>query len=297
MLKLFHSLKKGYIYGIIVCILSQITFGVNGFGASHLRSLGLNTHSILIHRFLLASIILFAILKALKEPIKTPKRDLITGALGGLFFWASALSLYTAFEKIDSGLACTILFLYPVITLVIMAIFYHERVAKIVVACAVIAFIGIAIISGTPDKVTPEGLLYALLSALSYSAYLVLYEHRKPKISAFKNAFITSLVAGLVMLLHALFISKPIIPAATIPAIGYTIFVALVPTVISIYLTVESLKYLGPTLTGIFGAMEPLTAVVLGILFLGETFTPRLILGASLVLFSMTLLAFKNKRD
>lgn len=52
---------------------------------------------------------------------------------------------------------------------------------------------------------------------------------------------------------------------------------------------VKAIKRIGPTLTSILGAMEPLTAVVLGILFFGERFTVTGAIGIVLVIAAVTI--------
>ena len=52
-----------------------------------------------------------------------------------------------------------------------------------------------------------------------------------------------------------------------------------------------------PTLTAILGALEPLTALILGIAFLGEALTIRLAVGAFLVLGAVIFVILRPVRS
>lgn len=51
-----------------------------------------------------------------------------------------------------------------------------------------------------------------------------------------------------------------------------------------------SVKYIGSTPTAIMGALEPLTAVMIGVTIFGETFTARLAIGITMILMAVILI-------
>jgi drug/metabolite transporter (DMT)-like permease len=69
----------------------------------------------------------------------------------------------------------------------------------------------------------------------------------------------------------------------------------LVPTVLSLIFMVKAVKIIGSTPTAILGALEPVTAVTIGVTVFGEILTGRLILGILLILGSTVLIAAKRK--
>ena len=67
------------------------------------------------------------------------------------------------------------------------------------------------------------------------------------------------------------------------------IALAIIPTVISLGCTTRAIQLIGSTPTAILGALEPVSAVVLGIIVLGQTITTRELLGGLLILGATTL--------
>lgn len=59
---------------------------------------------------------------------------------------------------------------------------------------------------------------------------------------------------------------------------------------------VKAIKYIGPTLTSIFGALEPLTAVVIGCLIFNESFTPASAIGMALIITAVTVVVVHEKK-
>ncbi|MDE6448159.1 MAG: DMT family transporter, partial [Muribaculaceae bacterium] len=64
---------------------------------------------------------------------------------------------------------------------------------------------------------------------------------------------------------------------------------ALLPTVVSLTCTTKAIHLIGSPPTAIFGALEPLTAVLLSVVVLHQSLTPREMLGGLLIIISTTL--------
>jgi drug/metabolite transporter (DMT)-like permease len=71
---------------------------------------------------------------------------------------------------------------------------------------------------------------------------------------------------------------------------GYVVTLALFPTLISLTAMAKAIKYIGPTPTAIMGALEPITAVLLGIVVLGERPSMWTYLGMVIVVLAITLI-------
>lgn len=126
---------KGVIYGIV----SAISYGTNPLGALYLYEEGVNVNSVLFHRFSLAAIILAGIMLVQKKSFAINRKELlIIGALGVLFA-TSSLSLFSSFHYMDGGVACTLLFIYPVIVAVLMAVFFKEKMSLVTILSIALA--------------------------------------------------------------------------------------------------------------------------------------------------------------
>ena len=76
---------------------------------------------------------------------------------------------------------------------------------------------------------------------------------------------------------------------------GWGFMLGAVPTVLSLIFMVKAVKSIGSTPTAILGALEPVTAVAIGVLVFGEILTVRLGIGIALILGSVVLIAAKRK--
>jgi len=70
----------------------------------------------------------------------------------------------------------------------------------------------------------------------------------------------------------------------------FAIMLALVPTVISLVTMTMAVHAIGSTPTAIMGALEPLTAVIIGVTVFGEIFTLRLGIGIFMILVAVILI-------
>ena len=115
------------IFGTICGILAAVFYGTNPLGALKLYEQGMNTNSVLFSRFSLAWIIISIILIIRKESLKVTKKEFGTLTALGLLFTASSMTLYFSFKYIAAGVASTLLFTYPIMTAVIMGLFFKEK--------------------------------------------------------------------------------------------------------------------------------------------------------------------------
>ena len=285
---------KGYLFAAI----AAASYGTNPIFAIPLYREGISVTSVLFMRYAMAVAIMF-----FATMIKSPKAFVIkpkyVGLLAfmGILMVLSSIALFESYKYLSAGIASTLLFFYPVMVAVIMAIFYKERLTKKSWACLVTAFLGVVILSKNDDGgfISILGLTLVMLSSLSYAIYLV-YINRGPmkKINTSTITFYVILGGFLVMIPYCLLDGGLMLPKTTpawINAIGLGFF----PTVISLIFTSRAIALIGSTETAIFGALEPLTAVILGILILGETLTITPAIGMILIFVSVTVLMMKKK--
>ena len=285
---------KGYLFAAI----AAASYGTNPIFAIPLYREGISVTSVLFMRYAMAVAIMF-----FATMIKSPKAFVIkpkyVGLLAfmGILMVLSSIALFESYKYLSAGIASTLLFFYPVMVAVIMAIFYKERLTKKSWACLITAFLGVVILSKNDDGgfISLLGLTLVMLSSLSYAIYLV-YINRGPmkKINTSTITFYVILGGFLVMIPYCLLDGGLMLPKTTpawINAIGLGFF----PTVISLIFTSRAIALIGSTETAIFGALEPLTAVILGILILGETLTITPAIGMILIFVSVTVLMMKKR--
>lgn len=278
----------GYLCGTI----AAITYGLNPLGALNLYSDGVNVNSVLFYRYGLATVLLAGLRLLQKKSFKISRREFGVCTLLGLFFAVSSLAFFTSFNYMDAGISCTLLFVYPVMVAVIMAVFFKERITLVVALSIGMALTGIALLYKGADgqALSTFGVLLVMLSALSYALYIITVYKSKLSLPPVILTFYVMLVGTLIIVLHS-FGGAERLQLLTSPAQwGWAAMLALVPTVISLVMMVVAIKRIGSTPTAIMGALEPVTAVAIGVTVFGESFTGRIALGMSLILLAVLLI-------
>lgn len=317
------NITKGSIYAIV----SAASYGLNPLGGLMLGAEGMNTHTILFSRFTLAVAILALIiaLRACKGDRNGVRQRLMAGfmlslcatptvdrrakpgktwrilsspwalvVLLAVLFAVSALALFSSYLYMDSGIASTLLFVYPIIVAIIMALFFHERITIVTVASLALAFIGIAMLNGGESDtsgINATGCTLVMTSSVAYAVYIVALNRWRVKIPALTlNMYVMALCACIIAA-HS-FTNEQFrlmaLPSAT--AVGYAVMLALVPTVISLVTMTRAIELVGSTPTAIMGALEPVTAVVVGIVVFHEAFTPNIAAGNLIIILSVVLI-------
>lgn len=279
---------KGTVFGIV----SAVSYGINPLCALLLYEVGVNVDSVLFYRYVLAAVILGLMMMAKGISFRVNKTELASLAVLGVLFAISSLSLFSSFHYMDAGIASTILFVYPVMVAVIMAVFFKEKVSLLVVFSILLAFTGIALLcqGDGGHALSMIGILLVMLSSLTYAVYIVTVNRSVLKtMSPIKLTFYVLLFCALTIIVHSDFGSG--LQMLTTPYMwGIAITLAIIPTVISLVTMALSVHYIGSTPTAILGALEPVTAVTIGVTVFGEHLTPRLIVGMFLVIVAVTLI-------
>lgn len=279
--------------GIVCGILAAVCYGTNPFGALPLYAEGVNTASVLFYRFSLAVLMLGVMLLAERRSFRVCRSELRVLAVLGLLFAASSITYYQSFRFMDAGIASTMLFVYPVMVAVIMASFFRERVGGTTVAAIALALSGIGLLyrGGSGAALSTVGVLLVMVSSLTYAVYIVVVNQSQIRMSSLKLTFYVLLICMSVLFVYSL--TSPSLHLMLPPsprAWFFACWLGLVPTVLSLVLMTVAVHEVGATPTAIMGALEPLTAVAIGVLLFGETFTPRLAVGILLILAAVTLI-------
>lgn len=291
-----NSNTKGILNGII----ASTSYGMNPLFGLPLYAIGIGVNSVLFYRYFLAVIIYFIWLKFFKKAsLKISRQEIIPLFFLGIFFSLSSLTLFEAFHYIEAGIACTILFIYPVMVAIIMTIFFKEKVTKTVIFAILLTSIGIILLyKGKPDTaLSIKGILIVLTSALLYALYIVGVKNIKP-VKAMNSARLSFYVMlfGLIVYIVNLKFCTTLQMLPNLKAWLFAIGLALFPTIISLETITIAIQLIGSTNTAILGALEPLTAIFFGILFFHEQLTLRISIGIILILFGVFLIISRKMK-
>ncbi len=279
--------------GTLAGIAAAICYGTNPLGALKLYAAGMQTNSVLFYRFGLAWVIITIVMLLRKESFRVTRQEfrVLTGL--GLLFIVSSLTLYLSFLYMAAGVASTILFTYPVMTAVIMALFFHERITFSTVLSLLLSGAGVVMLywSDGVGTLSILGVFLVLASALSYALYIILMNKGNLQMSSFKINFYVLMYCTLGMVVYSLLAGMPLTLPQNTVSWFYVGWLAIVPAIFALVLMVYAAKYVGSTATAILGALEPLTAVLIGLLVFNEPFTTYLAVGIVLILAAVVIIA------
>ncbi len=286
---LISKKAKGYIVGAI----AAATYGTNPLFALPLYQNGMNPDSVLFFRYLLALPIMGLMLlfrRGSRDFIVRPKETLELACMG-IIMAMSSLSLFLSYDFMDAGIASTLLFVYPILVALIMAICFHEKLNVTVGVCILTALFGIGLLYKSSDGATlsATGTALVMLSSLTYAIYIVGVNQTQ-----LRNA------PTLKVIFYVLFFGLSVFGVRFMTGCSFTVPVewhlwlnilglAVLPTAVSFVCTTYAIHIIGPTPTAILGALEPVTAVVIGVAVFGEVITPRIFIGIILILIAVSL--------
>ncbi|MBF0574443.1 DMT family transporter [Dysgonomonas sp. GY617] len=283
---------KGYFWGC----LSSATYGLIPLFAIPILKKGMLYDSVLFYRFTCTSLLIALLMLVKKESFAITKKELLPLVSLGILFAMSAQFLFWGYQFIAVGTAATILFLYPVFVALLMAILFKEKIPKVSQLAIIIAFLGVSLLykgeNGTSLNLFGVGLL--LLSALFYAIYIVIVNKSSVRnMSGYKLTLYAMIFSSLFFLVKAS-LSGGVEAFPDAISLVDLLMLALLATVVSNIAMVYSVQYIGSTATAVLGAMEPVTAVCVGIFAFKEVFTKNLALGILLIVISVSLIVLSD---
>ena len=288
---------KGFLYGIM----ASSTFGLLPLFTLPVMGEGLTTFSILSYRMLFASILVAVLMLIGRVSFATNLKELRWFAVLGFLYYGSAALLFQAYGGMASGLATTLHFMYPVSVTVIMALVYKQRPSLVTICAIILSLVGVALLCLRESSTGVSSLLsvfLVLLSGVCYAVYLVLVStvKRINQQNSQKLTFYVLMFSGAFFMLSTLQGGGlQIIPSAS--AGINLLLMASLPTLLSNLALVRSVKNIGSTLTSVLGAMEPLTAIIVGILVFDESLRGLMVVGIILILVSVSLIVLSPLLD
>lgn len=296
---------KGYIFAA----LSAAAYGTNPIFAKPLYADGMNPDSVLLFRYVFAVAVLIGMMlyngmkqgKSMSETFTVSRHNLPQLFLLGFMMALSSLTLFVSYNYIPVGIASTLLFVYPILTALIMTLCFHERLSWLVVISLGIACGGIALLCPMEEGGISLsgnffiGLLIVMLSGLSYAIYLVGLNKTRVRTIASMPVTLYVLLFGTLLFVVRLALFSPLTVPQT-PLLWLNLLaLGVFPTVISLVLTAKAIQNIGSTQTALLGALEPVTAVILGYFILGEGVSLRDMGGMVLILSAVTLVVCRRK--
>lgn len=297
---MIKTLSKNAIIGYPAGIITGITYGLNPLFAVPLMKDGAPIESILFFRYAIAVLLLGAFLLLRKHSFRVTWKQAGVLLVLGLLYTTSSLTLFEAYKYIASGLATTIVFLYPVLVAIIM-VFLKVVPSWPVWLSIGLTFVGVVIMtqSDSSQTVNPIDLLLSFASALVYALFIVIINRSKVIVNI-SNSLLTfyALSVGTFVFLGKIVMSDAGIttgltaPTAWLNLVG----LALLPTIVSTATLAIATRNIGATKASVLGVFEPVTAILVGTLVFGEALTTNVVVGILISMVAITFMIAMTKR-
>ena len=292
---LFLGLMAAVCYGFIPLFTKELQAPVEGFP--------LSSSTILFYRFGIASLILAGIMFVRRDSFRISYAEFLRLVQLAFLSNGAALFLISGYRYCNSsGVATTLHFTYPILTALIMMIFFRERSRLSTWIAIALSIVGVALLSGVGGGAQWLGIVLEIISALCFALYLI--RVNRSRVSQMPVVKLTFYVMAFGALIFAAFIAYEradfdisahyaLVPSAS----GWLnlVFLSVICTVVTNLALVYATQHVGPTVASILGVLEPLTALVLGVLFLGETLTSSMAAGIGLILPAVLLIILRRK--
>ena len=291
------------INGIFYASISSASFGFSPLFTIGLLAAGLTAFDILSYRWLVAGLVLLIYALCKKKSLRLNSfNELWKVVLLSLLRSLTSVTLLIGYANISSGISTTINFMYPVIVTLCMMIFFGEHKSKVDIGAIIASIFGVYLLASGDSIVieggnTKLGLICSIISAFSFAAYyIVMKQVKADKIEVVKfTTWIMMLSAFYFMICAFIFEGE-----LTLVRDGRTwlniLGLGLWATMVSNITGVKAIRRIGPTRTSILGALQPVTAVILGVLFLGEHLYMRSVIGIALILAAVSIIVLHQKK-
>ena len=289
--------------GVFYAAISSASFGFSPLFSLGLISAGLSNFNILSYRWLTAGIVLMIYAVCKKKSLRLNSFDeawkvILLSALRSV----TSVTLLIGYANISSGISATINFMYPVIVAICMMLFFGEKKSPGDIGAIGVAILGVYLLA-SGDSIIVEGgnmvlgLTCSLISAFSFAAYYILMKQvRADKIEVVKFTTWIMMLSALYFIVCAFIFEGKLALVTDGRSWLYILGLGLWSTMVSNITGVKAVRRIGPTQTSILGALQPVTAVILGVVFLNEHLYLRSLVGVSMILIAVSVVVLHQKK-
>jgi len=224
---------------------------------------------------------------------------ILYGILGN--YIASIFDFY-GLEHISAGLERIILFTYPTIVVILSFIFLKKPLLKKEIFSLILTYGGIiSIFIGEGvllDKNNMIGILWVFLAAIAYSGFLIGSGNIIPKMGAVLYTSMAMTTASVTVILHYTieFSIEGIFNNSTRIYL-LTFFMAIISTVVPVFLLSQGIKRIGSSKSAIVGSVGPVSTIILGNIYLNEPIYISEIIGTIVLIIGVLLVGTSKKEE
>jgi drug/metabolite transporter (DMT)-like permease len=265
--------------------MGAVAFGTLAIFAKFAFQRGADSVPLLASRFGTAALLLLLYHLSTRRPLGFGAGAIRMMILGGVGYAFESTLFFIALQHAPAAVVGLVFYSYPLwTTLLALAVgldIYRHRIALALVAGTA----GISLIFSL-HSTHIAGPLFALAAAGAVALYLIAVQKASAGMNPFNIALWTATGAALSLSVVSV-VTSASLPGAALPYAGALGIV----TALAFVALYASINRIGSSRSSIAMMLEPVTTVILAAIFLGESLTLRIVLGAALVVTALPLLA------
>ncbi|WP_224449786.1 DMT family transporter [Haloprofundus salilacus] len=288
--------------GMVLVVVSAVGFGTLAVLGELAFAAGLNVPSVLALRFALATLLVWAVLVARRRRAGASERLRLRGrllfvavALGLVGYTGQSALFFWGLEYLTAGVTTLVLYTYPAFVLVLSALFLGEPLTQRRLVALPLVLGGVALVAGVdPVGVSSVGIAIVLGSAVVYSGYIVVSRVALADTDGLVLAGHVLPAAAVSFFAYGTTTGSLALPAT--PSGWFTVVgIAVLATVVPVVTFFGGIRRIGASRAGLVSTVEPIVAVVLGVLLLDEPLPPTTFVGGALVLVGVWLIHVESR--
>lgn len=262
---------------------------VFGTLAPFVRNIPVSSAELSLYRAVLAAALIgiFLLLTGRKLPLMRLKKELLLLMCSGASMAANWILLFEAYKYTTVAIATLSYYFAPVLVTVASSILFREKLGKKQILCFIMSTLGLIIVTGITDLGSGNnnavGILFGLGAAVLYAVCILLNKAIKG-VGGIERTFLQFLAAIAVMLPYVLVSGGISLGAMDGPGWMCLLVVGLIHTGITYCLYFTAVERIPGQEVAILSYIDPLVAVVIGVLVLGEPLTVPQLIGGTMIL-------------
>ena len=282
--------------GIALAAAAAVSFAANVTIARIAYDGGSNPLSYLSLRSAMALLVVFALLRATRTPLRLPRRQRLSALALGFLMALYSWGILSAIQFIPVALATLIFYTYPLLTVAYLWLTRHERFTAGGLAAVVAAFVGLAIALDIKNAVPDlRGVGLAALAAAGLTTVMIINSRivgRGDSRPVTLHMLTTSTIAYVIVTLAFDHAALPGTIAGLWAFFGGPLFYAF--AIIAIFIAMSKL---GPFRTALTMNLEPVSAAILGFVLLGQSLNALQVFGIALVIAAVVFVQLSRAHE
>ncbi len=270
----------------LLLVLSMVIFGTLG---PFVRQIPVSSGELALYRAIMAAVLIgvYLLITGQRIPFRNIKKEIPILLFSGMAMGMNWILLFEAYKYTTVSVATLSYYFAPVIVTVACPFLFREKMTIRQIVCFVMSTLGLVLITGIGDVssgvANMKGIAFGLGAAVFYATVILLNKFIKV-VEGIHRTFLQFLAAIVILIPYVSLTSG--VTLGNMQTTGWIclLIVGLVHTGITYCMYFSSLKELPGQKAAILSYIDPLVAVIISVLILGEPLTPMQAVGGILIL-------------